>query len=270
MPAELKSKDVTPFFSIVIACLNDFDNLRHCVESINKQIFDSYEVLISDGGSIDETADFLASGRIRNLVWSKSSADSGIYEALNEALPAMQGQWVLVLGADDCLSDNNALARAAASICDYHGKCNFFYSNLYISDGAKVRLKEYPAFNDFSRRYGGAPFIHHQSALISSSAIRELQGFDTNYRIHSDYDLMLNVLGFGEAVKLADAFVVYDASGYSSRLRNIVRSVREVWDIRLRHGSRPFTLRLAVTYSRLLAKSLVSTLCRSGRHGENH
>ncbi|MDA8807308.1 glycosyltransferase [Opitutales bacterium] len=257
MPEAQIIKGLKPFFSIVIACFNDLIVLKRCIASVNEQNFTSYEVLISDGASNDGTTAFLSSGSVRNLGWCKSSTDTGIYDALNAALPAIQGKWVLVLGADDRLSDSNALARAHAAILKQKNDNHFFYSDLYISDISSVRLKRYPAFDEFCRRYAGAPFIHHQTALITSSAIREINGFDKAYRIHSDYDLMLKVLRYSSAVKLDDAYVVYDATGYSSRLRNITRSISEVWHIRRSHGFRPFTFRFAVIYSRVLIKSFL-------------
>lgn len=257
MASKITAEGPRPFFSIVVACLNNIRKLQNCVYSLNEQSFTSYEVLVSDGGSNDGTPSFLASGNVRNLGWFKSSVDTGIYDALNTALPAIKGQWVLVLGADDRLSDSEALARAHAAILKQKNDIEFFYSNLYISDGSGIRLKSYPVFDEYCRRYAGAPFIHHQTALIAASAIRKVGEFDKTYRIHSDYDLMLRVLHTGSAVKLDDAFAIYDATGYSSCLRNINRSIFEVWDIRRNHGFRPFTLRLVITYSHVLFKSLL-------------
>lgn len=257
MADNLLSEDQRPFFTIVIASLNNIHKLRTCIDSLNEQSFASYEVLVSDGGSDDGTASYLSPDYVRNIGWTKSSVDGGIYHALNAALPEINGKWVLVLGSDDRLSDSSALARAHAFIVKQSIECGLIYSDLYISDSTGIRLKKYPAFDEFSRRYAGAPFIHHQSALVSSSAIRKLSSFDTIYRIHADYDLMLKVLGFGPPLKIDDAFVVYDATGYSSRLRNILRSIREVMDIRRRHGYIPLTIPLVATYSRLLFRSIL-------------
>ena len=42
-------------FSIIIPAYNVADYLENCVESILKQTYDNYEIIIVDDGSTDET-----------------------------------------------------------------------------------------------------------------------------------------------------------------------------------------------------------------------
>lgn len=250
-----------PFFSIIIASLNNIDVLKQCINSLNEQSFTQYEVLVSDGGSIDGTRSFLDAVNIRNLTWSKSSSDSGIYSALNLALTKVRGQWILVLGSDDKLSDPDALRRASAAITESR-QTQLFYSNLLIRGPAGLRLKTYPDFDEFCSRFSGAPFIHHQSAFVSRAAIDQFGLFDTSYTIHSDHDLMLRIICNTPAVKIDDVFVEYSSSGYSSKMKNIVKSFGEVQHIRRRHGHPRFNARVAMIYLRLLCR-VVYNLCKS-------
>lgn len=246
-----------PFFSIIIASLNNYEELQKCVASINVQNYTSYEVLISDGGSIDSTSQFLLPKFIRNLSWSKSDPDDGIYHALNFALLEAKGQWILVLGSDDNLSDADALSRAFVFINRYVGKSNLFYADLFIRDLQGIRLKKYPEFEKFCNQFSGAPFIHHQSAFISREAINHCGLFDTKYRINSDYDLMLRVIKDIPPVKVNDAFVVFNTTGYSSQLKNIIQSVSEVCAIRKKFGFRPFNLRLGFIYLLQIVRTVI-------------
>lgn len=68
--------------SIIIATLNCGSHIRSCIESI--KIFNDYriEIIVQDGGSVDETLDILSSLNV-NFV---SECDSGIYDAFNKAL----------------------------------------------------------------------------------------------------------------------------------------------------------------------------------------
>lgn len=256
-----KEEAEQPFFSIVIASLNNFYSLSSCINSINAQSFTSYEVLVSDGGSSDLTRSILNLGCIRNLSWSRSSSDSGIYDALNYALAEVRGKWVLVLGSDDRLCDTDSLLRASVAIGSHEGENNIFYSDLQILDFGGSRLKKYPDFDRFVNIFSGAPFIHHQTAFVSYSAIRDVGKFDTEYKIHADYDFILHVLKRGQAVKINDAFVEFNSFGYSSKLVNILRSFQEVRRIRRKHGFRGFNLRLGLIYSRMVIRSVFKFLC---------
>lgn len=246
-----------PFFSIIIASLNNLEGLKGCIETLNHQRFSSYEVLISDGGSSDGTPLFLESGLVRNLSWHKSSADDGIYHALNLALSHAQGAWVLVLGSDDKLTDNAALERAFSMISSQSSYNALFYSDLNIRRFGVVNRKRYPSFDEFSRRFAGAPFIHHQSAFISRDAIFKAGAFDNTIKIHADYALMLRVLRQGSAFKLDDVFVEYNSSGYSSRFKNIARSFYEVYRIRRNLGYRGLTFRIILIYLKLIVVSSI-------------
>jgi glycosyltransferase involved in cell wall biosynthesis len=260
MKLSSKAEAAQPFFSIVIASLNNFCALSSCINSINAQSFMSYEVLVSDGGSSDLTQSILNSECIRNLSWSRSSSDLGIYDALNYALSEVRGRWVLVLGSDDRLCDVDSLLRASVAITNYQGVTDLFYSDLQILDSGGSRLKKYPDFDRFINIFSGAPFIHHQTAFVSHRAIRDIGKFDTEYRIHADYDLILHVLNRGRAVKINDAFVEYNSFGFSSRLVNILKSVQEVRNIRRKHGFRGFNLRLGLIYSRMIIRSAFKSL----------
>ena len=51
------SKDIGPFVSVVIPTLQEGKYLRCCLESLAKQSYASYETIVVDGGSTDETLD---------------------------------------------------------------------------------------------------------------------------------------------------------------------------------------------------------------------
>jgi glycosyltransferase involved in cell wall biosynthesis len=239
------------FFSIVIASLNARKDLSLCIDSINGQNYDSFEIIISDGGSTDGTLEYIQNTAIRNLTWYKSSVDKGIYDALNIALKQATGSWILVLGADDRLSDSDALRRAHEFISVSKDGVDFFYSDLFISDGGAIRLKKYPEIHDFNRMYGGAPFIHHQSAFIARSALIHHGGFLDSYKIHADYDIMLKVFLSSGAIKINDSFVIYSSNGFSSMLNKLSKSFSEICAIRKSHGFNKFSIRLVVLYLKL-------------------
>lgn len=245
------------FFSIIIASFNCIEEIQECIGTINSQTFRSYEILISDGGSFDGTASFINSKNIRNLIWSKSGSDTGIYSALNAALPNINGDWVIVLGADDKFHDENSLRSAAEQIANCKEHALLFYSDIFIRQKSSLRMKKYPEFNRFCSIYSGAPFIHHQSAFISRDAFFSVGFFDESFRIHADYDLILRVLRVGAARKIHGAFVEYNASGYSSKFRNIWRSICEVFQIRAKNGHPPFNLRLVMIYVRQVLRGFI-------------
>lgn len=247
-----------PFFSIIIATYNCYEQLKRCVASINNQQFLDYEVLISDGGSVDGTANLIGNAYVRNLTWSKSSCDDGIYDALNAALLEAKGEWVLVIGADDKLVDKTALSDAYEEIkkVTMFNEYGLLYSNIFIDNGDEITLKRFPQFSEFEKLYWGGGFVHHQSAFVSRKTIENYPFFNKQYRVHADHDLMLSVISRHGCRKIEGAFVVYRSDGFSSRLKNLARSFIEVAQIRMRHGYFPMPPRLIAIYVALLARTL--------------
>lgn len=253
----IESNRDSVFFSILIASYNVKDDLIACIESIQNQIFSDYELLISDGGSVDGTSEYISSATIKNLSWYKSAKDNGIYDALNMALDHASGKWILVLGADDRLADSGALARVHRQISGLGLTLGIAYSDLFISNRKGTLLKKYPELGEFERRYKGGAFIHHQSAFVARESIIRAGKFSKTYMVHSDYDLMLKVLKYSGAVKIRGVFVVFNSQGYSSKLSTLWRSFWEIYQIRKWHGYRPMPLRILILYCALLTCRLL-------------
>ena len=99
-----------PFFSIVIATWNRAPVIGRCLDSITRQDFEDFEVLVVDGNSADGTADVVdACGdpRVRAI---REPENSGVWGAKNLGLRSSRGAWILILDSDDELTDG-ALGR---------------------------------------------------------------------------------------------------------------------------------------------------------------
>lgn len=256
MESNISINKKSNFFSIVIATYNVKHELIRCIDSIQNQNFTDYELLISDGGSVDGTAEYVTSTEIKNLTWYKSAQDEGIYDALNMALDRASGRWVLVLGADDRLAGSDALLRAYTQIESLGLKTGIAYSDLYISGRKGTVLKKYPEFDKFQRRYNGGAFIHHQTAFVARESLVGEGKFSLKYKVHADYDFMLKVTKISGAVKIDGAYVEFNSHGYSSKLSNLWQSFHEIYSIRQSHGYFPMPPRLLITYCALLVRRI--------------
>lgn len=101
-----------PLFSIVTVTLNCADAAVRTAQSVLAQDFKNYEYIVKDGGSQDGTVE-----RLRELgVQVYSSSDSGIYDAMNQALMFCQGEYVYFLNAGDTFHDNQVLSDVASQL----------------------------------------------------------------------------------------------------------------------------------------------------------
>ena len=86
---------MTPFFSIIVVCLNPGEKLLQTLQSIQKQEFRDYEIVLKDGGSTDGSLQKLDPEQSGLHVVTKP--DRGIYDAMNQAVEEAKGHFVFFL-----------------------------------------------------------------------------------------------------------------------------------------------------------------------------
>lgn len=170
-----------PLISVVIVVLDGAATLERALQSVFAQTYVPLEIIIRDGGSTDGTLDILRRHDDRLGFWS-SAPDSGLYDAMNQAVAEARGDWLLFLGADDVLLPS--FSAAAAQCRDPN--------TIYYGD--VVMLAQ-------NRRYDG-PFTatklaHHnicQQAIFYPRAVFEQYSFDTRYQILADWVMNMCLL----------------------------------------------------------------------------
>lgn len=235
-------------FSIVVVCLNPGNKLLPTVESVLGQQYGNYEILIKDGGSTDGSIGALpADSRIRLF----TGKDSGIYDAMNRALPEMAGQYVLFLNCGDVLHDAQVLARMAACISrkkeadartqgtGSRERLRIFYGNQYnVKTGSVVYSA--PEVNDFTC-YRNVPC--HQVCFYDVRLFAQ-RGYDTEYRVRADYEHFLYCIyeKKAEAVDTGVLVADYEGGGFSETKENRRISAKEHRKITVRYLGRKKTL----------------------------
>lgn len=91
-----------PLISIIVPCYNAEEYLHETIESIEKQTYSNWELLLVDDGSKDRTpqiCDEYAAGDKRIKVIRKKNG--GVSSARNVALDEVKGEWLTFLDSDD-------------------------------------------------------------------------------------------------------------------------------------------------------------------------
>ena len=110
----------TPMFSILMVSLNPGGKLVETMESVVRQSYRDYEVIVKDGGSGDGSLEalraYLERQGCRDRVRILEQPDTGIYEGMNQATRAARGEYLYFLNCGDSFASDQALARAAADM----------------------------------------------------------------------------------------------------------------------------------------------------------
>lgn len=198
--------------SIVTVNLNNRDGLRKTLQSIASQNGSLPEVLIIDGGSTDGSLDVIAEFTKKGIVsFYKSEKDYGIYDAMNQGVRNINGDYVLFLNSGDVLYGNNALVLLQTHITDQS-------ADIYFADAIVSETGERISYHDrVDRKFLFFNSLCHQSIVYKSRVFSDIGLYDISYRIIADREHLYRAYMNGITFKHMDfPLVIWEKSGYSS------------------------------------------------------
>ena len=91
-------------FSIIIPIYNAEKSLEKCLDSVNAQTFESYEVILIDDGSTDQSLSICKRYEIQNKRFRvHHQNNAGPSAARNAGLDIAEGKWICFVDSDDCI-----------------------------------------------------------------------------------------------------------------------------------------------------------------------
>jgi GT2 family glycosyltransferase len=191
--------------SVLLAVHNGADYLQAALESVIAQTFRSWELIVVDDGSTDDTPTILTQyARRRERMHVLRQTNSGQTRALNAGLAMATGEYIARLDADDVMLPSRL--EQQVSYLDAHPEVVLLGSAAKLIDGSGQPLCTYtPPCEDWPLRQvliRENPFVH-PSVLMRAVALRSLQGYDERFRICQDYDLWFRLAQMGAIANLA-------------------------------------------------------------------
>ncbi|MCR4615379.1 MAG: glycosyltransferase [Clostridiales bacterium] len=133
-------------FSVIMPCYNSESYVRSAVDSILAQTYPNWELVAVNDGSTDSTEDILkAYAQNDNRIKVYKKENGGYVSAVNFGLDKITGDYFLLMGSDDRLSENlfNELVR---NMSDALPDCIAFLTEK-IKNGVSVGLDSYTNFD---------------------------------------------------------------------------------------------------------------------------
>lgn len=226
-------------FYIVVVSFNPGEKLKKTLESIYRQDYRDYEVVIEDSDSDDQSLSSLREGGFFDSDIAKDRThifvekDRGIYDGMNLALsritaeqsnsgitaPVSGRSYVMFLNCGDVFHDRQVLGRIADAAEEYAG-CQpedidrpvIFYGDQYNLKTESV-VSSSPKLNEFSL-YRNVPC--HQVCIYDVSLFKD-RAYDIAYKVRADYEHFLYCVYKKDAItKYVNVIVSdYEGGGYS-------------------------------------------------------
>jgi glycosyltransferase involved in cell wall biosynthesis len=237
-------------FTIVTASYNYGHYIRECLESVASQEGVTFEHLVMDAVSKDDTAEVVA--RFPHAQFFQEP-DRGMSDGINKGFRRAQGKWVMWLNADDRLKPG--ALKSLKDFAENNPRADVIYANWDFIDGDGLFLRRMTLL-PFDRRIlvqqgcyiGSTACFYRRETTIAEGHLLDI---DFGYCMDGEYYARLTHLGkkFAYFPRVLADFRLHDES-ISQRslgqkdMKNILRMQRQAAEpraIRRIYGIKLFT-----------------------------
>lgn len=169
-------------FTLITPSLNYGRFLDDCLRSVAAQQGVTFEHLLIDGGSTDDSAEIASA--YPHATWS-SEPDKGMSDAINKGFDRARGDWIMWLNADDRLKPG-----ALAAMCRVleNSRADVVYGDWNFVDeaGGFLRTVTAPRWSKFVH-------VHHHCFIGSTAAFyRRKSVIDAGFRLRTDFRYVMD------------------------------------------------------------------------------
>lgn len=199
--------------TVIIPTYKRAEALFNAIESVKNQTYSSLEIIIvDDNDPTGEDRYFTAAvmakyandDRIQYICHSKNR---GACQARNTGLAAASGEYVAFLDDDDLWIDSKLSTQVAALNSSDAKIC---YSDMFLEYQGWKRYFKCVSDEDFYLSLLKQGFgICTSVLLISTTAIRSINGFDSSLPSMQDYDLLLRLAKKYKAIHITEPLITY-------------------------------------------------------------
>lgn len=182
-----------PLVSVITPALNSERYIEETINSVLCQDYPNIEYIIIDGQSSDSTIKIIKSFGTSISYW-ESSADTGMYAAVNKGLRKAQGDILCYLNSDDCFHPNT-VSEAVKLFSKSLFELKLVYGDLDLvnSSGQILRRHYYPNFNQLSFISCDHCLIGQPAAFWTKAVAEEIGFFDESLKMAGDFEFFARI-----------------------------------------------------------------------------
>lgn len=211
-----------PAISVVIPAYNEQQFLGNAIESICRQTFEDFELVVVNNGSTDGTGQIIAEWsardpRVRGLTLETAS----LHRSLREGVAFSRGAFIARLDADDVAASDRLQRQYEAMVRNPALGLLGTAAQVIGPNGKSLGLIEHRTTDEEIKRgltHGGCPFVH-SSVMMRRDVYLQAGGYRSGLNLAEDYDLWLRMAAITEMANLPEPLVNYRLHGDSLTVR---------------------------------------------------
>ena len=178
-------------FSVLLPTRNRLELLKYAIETVRRQDYDNWEIIVSDNDSEEDIASYLISLNDERVKYYRTDGFLPVTDNWNNALEKSSGEYVIMLGDDDCLM-KGYFSSLAAAIKEFD-EPDFVYTKAFMYAYPGV-IPEHP--KGYLRLGGCASFFRSKDKpfLLGTKEARNLGRQSMNFRLFFDYNMQFSAI----------------------------------------------------------------------------
>lgn len=201
--------------SIITVTYNNAQGLLTTLESIKRMPRKFYELVVIDGGSVDETLSIaeMYSKCIDVLI---SEEDKGIYDAMNKGINCSTGEYMIFMNSGDRFSEEFDLSNCIDIL--KREDPMIMYGDVKLCKSNEVVGYKYQPSN-LNKIFMYSNNLCHQSVFFNRTILNSNNKYSLEFPILADYEFMVRniILNNVKTVHMPEFICDYDITGISSR-----------------------------------------------------
>lgn len=207
--------------SVIVPVYNLSQYIGTTLDSIINQDFNSYELIVIDDGSRDDSLEIINEKLSKSLIEYEviHQENSGVSSARNRGIEIARGEYLVFVDGDDYITGNHLSEL-------YNGETDFSLIQLVKKDGDKLSApyhfsKKLMSCDEFIRKELNMeiPFnfcqLMYRTSIIKDNDIK----FNTNAIYGEDTEFALKALAFGSEIAISNEATYYYIQRGDSAIR---------------------------------------------------
>jgi glycosyltransferase involved in cell wall biosynthesis len=198
-----------PRVSVVLPVYNGAEYLEESLESVLRQTFRDFEVLVIDDASTDDSAGIAKGFRDPRICVIRHAKNMRLPETLNHGLELARGEFIARMDADDICAPRRF--ELQVHLLDLHPEIGICGGWIRLFGGAANLTRKYPVSSDAVEafRHFNCPFGHPtvmlRRGLLEANGLR----YDPGAAAVEDFELWTRLLKFTRGANLPEVLLEY-------------------------------------------------------------
>jgi glycosyltransferase involved in cell wall biosynthesis len=213
-----------PLVSVVMTVFNGERFILKSINSIIKQNYKNWELIIVNDNSLDSTIKILNKYKSKKIKVINLKKNIGAYKATNLAFKITKGKYVAILDSDDYSHPKRISSQVFELEKDSNIGLVLTKYKLIDQNNSFIRNNRLMSQKDFNKRFACENLACNSSAMFRQNFINELKFYDKSFFYMYDYIFYLKIFKISK-IKLINKFYTFSRIHENQRTKTVKKQI---------------------------------------------